>query len=302
MTNIDDTDEELAAHIRRTLTAVAAATAVEDAKDDAGAVAAAPLPLLASKRRHRSRRAMVVGAAVALLAGALVASEGLPRDLAAVEANDPSTAFPSTALPSTAFPPDAADLDGLPVDEALASGSVEGVSDWWLLLQADLDGGSDCATPAMTLALATWHRGDAEGLGIVSGLGYGDRRPSGVPFAHGGCPDETAWLADPTLAAVSAGRVGTTPYRDPVETDADVERRMAGFAAYIYGAVHPSVTQVAVSVDGAEAIVLDTVAVPERSDGPRAFATTATPGSQEAVLTMLDASGHTVTEETHPIG
>jgi hypothetical protein len=66
-----------------------------------------------------------------------------------------------------------------------------------------------------------------------------------------------------------------------------------------FATTHPSITQVRVTADQHPPFIVETVALPERPDGPRFFGFTVPPDTHNVTIDLLAADGTTVIEWNH---
>lgn len=160
----------------------------------------------------------------------------------------------------------------LPVEQALLSGTAPG-GDWYLF-PAEAVVRVDCATErAVVMVAEAINRPGAE-LN-AGGTVYGEAGPEHCDL------DVASWLADPTRHSFGHSRLG--PERD-------------GTPWGVYGAFHPTVTQLRVTVDGRPPRLIDTVTRPDDADGPRYVGFAVPADAAVARIELLTADGTVVTE------
>jgi hypothetical protein len=167
-------DEELAAHLRRTLHAVADAVILNDAP--VTGARAGPVDLGATRRRRRWR--VAVPALAAVVALSLVAWNR--------------------------FGP--GEIERIPVEAAILHGTAPEGGQWWLISSQAVHPRwqaipSSCAA-AVEFVSAAANRPGAEWN--TGGVAYGE---SSGPAS---CYDESGWLADPTQFSMGSTRLGNS--------------------------------------------------------------------------------------------
>ena len=256
-------DDPLAAHLRRTLHAVAATLADGDADTDPQALPVAPGGVRHAGRLHRPGiprgRAALAAAAVVLLVAATVWFVGSDR---------------GRSRGTTDAPPVTVD-DGAP-PQALVKGRAVGGGTWWVepTSPADVAPWSDCpAVPGIELRSTD---GQPIGGSPLTDVHYsGEWREPDGDFRD--CPDVDAWLADPTRFALQAGRTANR-WREPERSD-----------WVVLLAVHPDVAIVAFTSDSRRTNPgqgTATFALSDNRDGPR-FAAFRVPWDATAVHVQL---------------
>lgn len=204
------------------------------------AVAESAVPAVGLTRRRRLGRMVATGATgVVMIAG-----------MAAWNLRDPG------------------EIERVPVETALMSGVAEG-GRWWLLPSVH----DRCGRPASGVEFVSDATNKPGLEWNTGGVAYGE--PSSSLMVCDQQPDESAWLRDPTRAAMSYTKVG-------------FERE--GYAWGFYGAFHPTVAAIEVGIDGTEPFVVRTLPTPDRVDGPRYTAFTV-PATASVVRTrFMDAN------------
>ncbi len=184
---------------------------------------------------------------------------------------------------------DEGEIVRIPTEAALMSGSAEDEGQWWLIPSAVVHPGigwSTCdPTPAAVdfVSQASNRPGQEWNTG---GVVYGEPSASGDL-----CHDEAAWLANPARFDMGSTRLG------PSDDGGDERTAWGYFATF-----HPTIARLEVSVDDQPAFTVDTVALPERPDGPR-FAAFTTPSDTRVVTyRLLTADGTAVVERTSERG
>ena len=165
-------DEELVAHLRRTLRAVVDAVIPDDAP--VSRAQTRPIDLGATRRRRRWR--VAVPTLAALMALSLVAWHQLGPG----------------------------EIERIPVEAAILNGTAPEGGQWWLIPSQAVHPSwqaipSSCAA-AVELVSAAGNRPGAEWN--TGGVAYGE---STGPT---GCYDESRWLADPTQFSMGSTRLG----------------------------------------------------------------------------------------------
>ncbi len=222
--DFDPVDEQLDAHLRRTLATVAA-TITDTTRDPSG-----------TSRPGRRRRAVSIASVAAIATAALV-----------------SVAWNKF---------DEGEIDRIPVEAAVLSGTADGV-DWWLIPSAAIEGHTNpCGVPMPGVEVIS---DDANKPGLewnTGGVAYGE--PSGIAKYRCSADerevDEAAWLDDPRQVSGLFTRLG--------DNDNPDSPWITAFA------VHPSVTEIEIRADGGAPIHAPTVALPTRPSGPRYAAAT----------------------------
>lgn len=166
-------DEELVAHLRRTLHAVADALVVDDDSVTAGRAGG---PVGPGARRRRRRRRIAVPAVAALVALSLVAWNR--------------------------FGP--GEIERIPVEAAILHGTTPEGGEWWLIPSQAVHRGwqaipSSCAAVVEFVSAAA-NRPGAEWT--TGGVAYGESK------GQTSCYDESGWLADPTKFSMGSTRLG----------------------------------------------------------------------------------------------
>lgn len=245
--DFDPVDEQLDAHLRRTLTTVAA-TITDTTRDASG-----------TSQLRRRRRAVSI-ASVAAIATAALASVAWNKF-------------------------DEGEIDRIPVEAAVLTGSADGF-DWWLIPSAAIEGHTNpCGVPMPGVEVVS---DDANKPGLewnTGGVAYGE--PVGI--AKYTCSaderevDEAAWLGDPRQLDGLFTRLG--------DNDNPDSPWITAFA------VHPSVTELEISVDNDAPINPRTVALPTRPSGPR-YAAAVLPADACHVTIRFFANGKPITGGT----
>lgn len=245
--DFDPVDEQLDAHLRRTLTTVAA-TITDTTRATAGA-----------SRPRRRRRAVRIAGVAAIATAAL------------------------TAVAWNKF--DEGEISRIPVEAAVLMGSADGF-DWWLIPSAAIEGHTNpCGVPMPGVEVVS---DDANKPGLewnTGGVAYGE--PSGI--AKYTCSadelevDEAAWLDDPSQVSGLFARLG--------DNDNPGSPWISAFA------VHPSVTEIEIRVDGGAPINAPTVALRTRPTGPRYSAATLPADACNITIRFL-AHGNPITGAT----
>jgi len=165
-----DIDPRLAAHLRRTLHAVAD-TIDDDVHDQVGVIPEGP----SATRPRTRRRALALVAVLALGAVSLVGWK--------------------------VFNPDA--IVRIPTEEALMGGAAEEGGAWWLLPTEAMTGQSSSCNPpessVVFVSAASNRSGDEMNAG---GVVYGE------PSAASPCHDVSSWLANPARFDIGRTRLG----------------------------------------------------------------------------------------------
>ena len=230
--DLDVLEAELGPRLRRTLTAVAG-----NAPEGAAAMSL-------EARVRGGRRVVAAGIACVVAVGFL----------AAWNAREPG------------------EIERVPIETALMSGSAEG-GRWWLLPSVHercgvRRPGVEFVADATNKPGLEWNTGGAE---------YGE--PSSSQYACEQQPDEASWMGEPARAALSYTRVG---------------RERDDSAWGFYGAFHPTVAAIEVLVDNTKAFVVKTVPRAERPDGPRYAAFTVPPDARTVETRLLDADNRAI--------
>jgi hypothetical protein len=165
----------------------------------------------------------------------------------------------------------------IPTEAALMEGTATSGGDWWLLPSTAVH---EVACPAQVEFVsaasnqvgAEWNTG---------GVGYGEF--AGPPQ---GCPDPAPWLLQPARFNLGSTTVG--PSADGWAEDTDI-----GW----FGAFHPTVTHLRVTVPDGTASVVATAPLPDDPDGPRYAGFTTPPGTHRGTrVALLRADGSIVLE------
>lgn len=159
---------------------------------------------------------------------------------------------------------DPGEIERVPVETALMSGAAEG-GHWWLLPSVHERCG--VANPGVEFVAEATNKPGLEWN--TGGVEYGEQSHSDNECDQH--RDESAWLNDPTLAALGFMGIG-------------FERDDSGWG--FFGAFHPDVAAIEVSIDGGEPFIVRTVPTPDRIDGPR-YAAFAVPSAASTVRTRF---------------
>lgn len=246
MKTLDDraSGDQLDAHLRRTLHAVA-----ETVTDDT--IVDTAVPGSAAVRRPSTRRRAL--ALVALVACGVLGLVGWK-----------------------AINPDA--IVRIPTESAIMSGSAEHGGEWWLFPAQVMSPGfaSECdPLPASVIfvSAAANQPGDEMNAG---GVTYGE---AGASI----CVDPASYLANPARIEMGSMRLG------PSNDGGDPSTAWGYFAA-----VHPTVSEIRVKTDDETELVVSTVTLPGRSDGPRFAGFTTPPDTETGTIELRTADGTTV--------
>lgn len=182
---------------------------------------------------------------------------------------------------------DEGEIDRIPVEAAVLSGTSDGF-DWWVIPSAAIEGHTNpCGEPMPGVEIVS---DDANKPGLewnTGGVSYGE--PSGLAiYTCNGDEhevDEAAWLGDPHLSDGLFTRLG--------DNDNPNSPWITVFA------VHPSVTELEITIDNDPPLDTRTVALPTRPRGPRYAAAALPADACNVTIQFLDdgtpIAGATVT-------
>jgi hypothetical protein len=158
----------------------------------------------------------------------------------------------------------------LPVEQALLSGEASS-GEWWLFPMEAVADGCDGRHDGVVLVAEEINKAGQE-LN-AGGVVYGEPSSSNL-----GCApyDKESWLGDPARVDFGHSRLGFESEHTPWG---------------VYGTVHPTITSVRVSVDGAAPTTVETVAREDWPDGPRYVAFVVPADATTARIDLVDASG-----------
>lgn len=179
---------------------------------------------------------------------------------------------------------DEGEIVRIPTDAALMNGSAEEGGEWWLIPSADVHPNVEspvCDPPTAAVDFVSEASNRPGQEWNTGGAVYGESPP---PPA---CQDETAWLANPARFSMGSSRLGPSD-------DGGDETTAWGYSA----AFHPTITQIEVTADDHAPFVVDTVALPERPDGPRFAAFTTPADTGQVTIELRTADGTAVLEWT----
>lgn len=225
-------DTALSEHLRRTLRAVA-----ETITDNGQAPTSdTVVPFVERPSSRPARKNIAIAAAIAVTGLGLVAWNTLEDG----------------------------EIERIPTEAALMQGSTEGF-DWWLIPSAAIGHTNPCgvAFPGVELVSSSTNKPGQEWN--TGGVNYGlnlldEQAPEDGTFTYD-CSnpqsefDETAWFGDPTLMNVGFTRLGRN--NDP-------DSPWGAFAA-----MHPTIEQINVIVDGNTIDTIDTVTKTDEPSGVR---------------------------------
>ena len=169
---------------------------------------------------------------------------------------------------------DPGEIQRIPVESALASGTASDGTSWWMLpTDAVLD---DCGGVPRGVVLVGDDQNRAGFEWDMMGVQYGEPPVSDIACTP---HDEAAWLDDPSVADFGRTSVGGDD----------------GDWGYL-GAVHPSVSSVEVTLPGAPTFAVRTHALDGQADGGRytAFTVDADVDPSEVSIVLVSEDGDRV--------